>query len=89
MCAALLGSHAFTDSDYIGSFVHKGKLRPSAKLEKNKEAQKTFHSLATEADLSHRTRKILQAFTTIILWSKGHQQVNTLCLQTQDVSKEL
>lgn len=75
ICAALPGFHAFTGCDYTSSFVRKGKIRPFAKLEKNKEAQKAFQSLATEKEQSQRTQKTLQMFTAIIYGAKDNTKL--------------
>ena len=85
ICAALPGFHAFTGSDYTAAFVRKGKVKPFAKLEKNKEAQKAFQSLATKTELSQKNSKDPANFHHNHVWCKGHQQGDTQWLSVQGV----
>ena len=75
ICAALPGFHAFTGCDYTSSFVRKGKIKPFAKLQKNKEALKAFQSLAIEKQQSQQTQKTLQTFTAIIYGAKENTKL--------------
>ena len=47
-CAALPGFHACAGSDYTASFSRKGKVRPLALLEKNKNVIEMFSKLGDE-----------------------------------------
>ena len=70
LCESLPAFHAFTGCDYTSAFVRKGKKRPFAKLEKNKDIPQAFVGLGSDKGVTDNDRKSLQALS-FYLWSKA------------------
>lgn len=70
---ALPAFHAYTGSDYTSAFAKKGKARPFAKLQQNREVQKAFQTLA-EKSVDEKSRKTLLKFTAGLYGAKDNAQ---------------
>jgi len=78
LCESLPAFHAFTGCDYTSAFVRKGKKRPFAILEKNKNIQQAFVSLGSDKGVTDNDRKSLQAFTASTYGAKQKESLMPL-----------
>ena len=74
MCKALSTFHTFSGCDYTSAFVHRGKVRPLLKLEKNECAQRAFAKVADDSVVSDDAIKGIEKFTASIYGAKENCQ---------------
>lgn len=76
LCCALLALHALSGCDYTSAFIHKGKLRPLALLQKSGEYQEAFKKLGNADKVEQDVVNQLEAFVCALYGKHNLSDVN-------------